>query len=626
RAMAPAGTIRAVSGVSCESCHGAGRDYLDIHNDYGGKDVDHRTESAEHRAQRLAASVAAGLRRPSNLYAVASSCYGCHTVPNEKLVNVGRHSVGSADFDLVERLGGEVKHNVLDSFLNGDGTVNADRPPEHQRRLAVMSRALAVEHSLRGLAAATENGVYLKAMQRRLRGAVTELRSIGQAADLPEIEAMVQAVKAVPSRLGHRDAQLAAADQVAEQAKRFLDRHDGTRLPALDPLVRGEELPSVDDEEDLDDEIRIADDGVADGAVTDGAVADGTIPATGTLTAGSTATAGATSGARPAATTGAVAAIPAQGEKRSHLRPRPRHDTLEAAACQKCHGDQNAWWFDDRHYTSIEPFLDRAPAAARIARLYGISPSRMARGDSLCMDCHGTFATGRERREVQDGVSCQSCHGAAADYIEVHQEGDKSLGASRPGFVKALAAGMKNLHELDTALTNCASCHYVTDPRLLSAGHPSGVDFDIAAGFAQVRHWSAPVPSTAAMQTAWSGILRRRGAVPEVRLARLASAGTTTPAGVATGSTAGSTADVTNTGRRVDPLASDRFRPTDRRPRPVDRRPLGRTANDETIDVPPPPEVGEDASIEDILLAIGQQLERLYRAVAGKPEPRGPNP
>ena len=73
-------------GITCESCHGAARDWIDIHSDYGGKDVKKEDETAAHRKQRLAKSEAGGMLRPDDLYAVANNCYQCHLVPNEKLV------------------------------------------------------------------------------------------------------------------------------------------------------------------------------------------------------------------------------------------------------------------------------------------------------------------------------------------------------------------------------------------------------------------------------------------------------------------------------------------------------------------------------------------------------------
>jgi hypothetical protein len=410
---------------------------------------------------------------------------------------------------------------------------------------------------------------------------------------------MVEVVRGVKARLGHRDAQLAAADRIAELARAFLDRRDGTRLTALDVVLEGGELPPVPEEEEaVDDAGEVV---LADGATANPSTAGGA------TTAGAT-TAGGGSGT---VTRPAVEAIPAEGEKRSHLRPRSSHATLEATACQKCHGDQNAWWFKDRHYTSIEPFLDRDPKAVKIARLYDISPSKMGKGDSLCMDCHGTAATARGARTVEDGVSCQSCHGPAADYVEIHQEGDLSLGLRRPGFQKALKAGMKNLHDLETALTNCASCHYVTDPRLLSAGHPSGVDFDPAQNLPKIKHWRAEVAPAQRLRSVWSGVLAQRGAVPKVRLARLAQAAVTTGGGGVSSQGA-----PTSSG---DGVPGDRPSRTTFRPRPVARGEAGSSAAGASVrrgELPEPPEIDDSTPIEDVLLLLERQLEQLYQAVA----------
>ncbi|RMH21289.1 MAG: cytochrome C554, partial [Acidobacteria bacterium] len=234
------GEERALSGVSCESCHGAARDWIDVHNDYGAGN-DHRSEPPEHRASRIAGSRAAGMRRASqDLYALASSCFGCHTVPDERLVNAGGHGTGSADFELVAWSQGEVRHNFLHSFLTGDGSANAERPPAFQRRLYVLGRALDLEHSLRGMAAASERGTYASAMGRRVRLARNELRAIGRRAELPEIEAMLAAVRGVEVEPGNRGPLLAAAAEVGRAAQRFLAARDGGRLAALDPLLHGE--------------------------------------------------------------------------------------------------------------------------------------------------------------------------------------------------------------------------------------------------------------------------------------------------------------------------------------------------------------------------------------------------
>lgn len=621
--------LRAISGVSCESCHGAGRDWIEVHNDYGGRGVDHGSETPEHRVQRLAASKAAGMRRGSDLYAVASSCFGCHTVPREELVNVGRHSLGSADFELTAWTAGEIRHNFLVSFLDGDGTDNAVRPPEHRRRVYVLGRALALEHSLRGVAAAGEQGVYLKAMQGRLRRALSDLKLLGRLSEIPEITTMLGAARSVRASLGNRQALLSAAERVGEATRAFLDRHDGTRLAALDPLLEGREDEIAEWLADAEEAAERAEASGGQGEATHTEDA-GAWALTTPRGAAPTTTSGGAPSASPSTRPAASGGVAAEGEKRTHLRPRSSHDTLVATACQKCHGDQHAWWYGDPHYASIDPFLDSSADARKIARLYGLSPSRLTRGDSLCMDCHGTVATARARREVQDGVSCQSCHGPAADYLEPHQEGDKALGPERPGYRKGLDLGMVDLRGVEHRLENCASCHYVTDPRLISAGHPGGADFDIAERMAAIRHWENDIEPAAQLRTAWGAVLARRGPVPRVRQARLAE-----PTSAADG--AGSTA----TSSRSAPTAGE-SRPTLRRgfdPRPSPRSipagsggstgsgaALGETGGETAGTggrLPPFPELEDGTPIEDLLLFLRQRLERLYRQA---PPPERPAP
>lgn len=602
--------VRALAGVSCESCHGAGRDWIEVHNNYGGKGIDHHSETPEHRTQRIAASRAAGMRSASDLYGVASSCYGCHTVPEERLVNVGKHSLGSSDFELTAWTGGEIRHNFLASFLDGDGTHNAVRPPPHRRRTYVLGRALALEHALRGVAAASEEGVYLKAMQGRLRGALAELRLLSRLGDLPEVDEMLAAARQAKARLGHGPELLAAADRVANAARAFLDHHDGTRLAMLDPLVEGRP-------EDLElDEPEIADQDPGD--ETTGDEATGRPPPNRVAESGPAAPGSPAGVSTNTASSSATAqGIPATGETRTHLRPRSDHQTLAATACQKCHGDQHVWWYEDRHYTSIEPFLEGAPEVVKIARLYGLSPSRMNRADSLCMDCHGTTASSRRGREVQDGVSCQSCHGPAADYLEPHQEGDKALGKERPGWRKALQLGMVDLRDLERRIANCASCHYVTDPRLISSGHPTGAAFDLPGGMAKVRHWQKAVEPPASLQTAWRAQLAKRGPIPEVRLARLAPR---------SGTTASSGAPSAGVGADDEPRAQ---RPRVLAPRPA-RGGSRAASNPEpatplpALDLPAFPDFVPSTSIEDLLSFLKQRLETLYRAAGPRRIPPAP--
>ena len=626
-ASAVRGQLRAISGVSCESCHGAGRDWIDIHNDYGSGN-DFESESAEHRQQRIEQSIAAGMRRPSMLYGVVSSCYECHTVQNEKLVNEGGHNAGSGRFELVEWSQGTIRHHFLDSFRSGDVSVNAEHSAEHRRVLYVVGRALELEYSLRGAAQARENGIFVKSMIRRSRAAVGELREIvSRVPELEEIGEMLSEVRGVKLGPNNGEPLRRAASRVGRATKRLISNHDGRRLAALDPLMSGEEeLADVDVQPSTEAEtspqsrptVQTADVGVAPGTERPAAAA----PEAPAAAAAQQASVGA--GTQQAATP-----LPARpvGEIKRRIRPRSGHPTLGGGNCTGCHEEANAWWFDDAHFSSADPFFEENPANARIARLYGIRPAEMTRGNRVCMDCHGTIATGRESREVNDGVSCESCHGAAGDYLKPHREGDKALGAARPGYVAALRLGLTELQDLPTRAATCSGCHLITDLRLISSGHPTGEDFDYVDGMEKVRHWEEALAPSPELRSVFASVLASRGPIPRPPslVASSAAAASTASTPATPTSLAGAVSSLTANGSLTATVTAPKPRlPRTLAPRPsavaiVAATPASLTGQPRRpLDLSPLPAVDESYTVEEVLLLLKQRLEELYRQVYGK--------
>lgn len=226
------GKLKAVAGISCESCHSPAKDWIKVHSYYGGKNVTREMETPEHKAQRLAKMKAAGMARPSTLYRLAQNCYQCHTVPNEKLVNVGGHKPGSK-FELVAWSQGEVRHN----FLRSEGKKNEEASPERKRMLYTVGRVLDLEYSLRSLAKATENGKYADAMAKRVQAATGKVKEINGLAPLPEIKEILAAVEAVDLKPNNQSTLTAAADKVAASAQELAGAHDGRELAALDQVI-----------------------------------------------------------------------------------------------------------------------------------------------------------------------------------------------------------------------------------------------------------------------------------------------------------------------------------------------------------------------------------------------------
>ncbi len=224
----------AVAGIACESCHGGARDWNNPHSDYGGKDVTAETETAEHRAERLATARAAGMISPIDRYQWANNCYSCHTVPKERLVNEGGHTAGSK-FELVTWSQGEIRHNVWASA----GRENPEASQEEKRVFLVLGQMLDLEHALRGVAVATERADFAVAMAQRAKAAAKRIKQISEAVSTPEIAAILEIAGSIKLSLGNGEALTAAADSIAEQARAFAAGNDGSGLAALDSLIPG---------------------------------------------------------------------------------------------------------------------------------------------------------------------------------------------------------------------------------------------------------------------------------------------------------------------------------------------------------------------------------------------------
>lgn len=231
--QAVAGRIEPISGVSCESCHGPAKNWIDGHHDYGGPGVTRVMESQAHREARLAAAVAAGMRNPHNAYQMAQSCYRCHTVQDENLVNVGGHHPGSMDFEMVSWSQGMIRHN----FVGSDGATNQLSSLERLRVMFVAGMIADLEASLRAVASATENNTYGVNAAKRAARAAARLQSVAAKIESDSVDRVVAEFAGVQLRLGNPSPLLSAADRIAALGYRFAEESDGESFAALDPFI-----------------------------------------------------------------------------------------------------------------------------------------------------------------------------------------------------------------------------------------------------------------------------------------------------------------------------------------------------------------------------------------------------
>lgn len=180
----------------------------------------------------------------------------------------------------------------------------------------------------------------------------------------------------------------------------------------------------------------------------------------------------------------AVATVPSSASNPEHAR------FVGAMTCQSsmCHGGASPlrcqytiWSHDDAH----------ARAYATLVSDYGINIAKAAgiaspTTDARCVACHAPLAMPSvdlaPTANVIEGVTCESCHNSAAEWLRSH---------TRPDFTyfDRVHAGMRNLRDTYVRADTCVKCHQVISPGLVKAGHPT-LTFELDGQAAsEPRHW-----------------------------------------------------------------------------------------------------------------------------------------
>jgi len=216
-----------IAGISCESCHGPGKNYIEVHPAKKG-------ESQAQIAERLKKAAAVGMIQKSMIFKIAKNCYGCHIVPQEKLVNVGGHAAGSP-FEMVSWTQGEIRHNTWYS----DGKTNLPAPKNIQRKMYVIGAAVELSESLRAVGNATQNATYAVTMAQRAQAAAKRLQAVSNALPLPELKEMMAAVATAKLNLNNGPQLNGVADKIDQAAQAFDQKYDGSSLGAVDGMIPG---------------------------------------------------------------------------------------------------------------------------------------------------------------------------------------------------------------------------------------------------------------------------------------------------------------------------------------------------------------------------------------------------
>lgn len=229
------GRTKAQSGISCESCHGPAKNWVQGHNDYGGLSVTKETETKEHKAWRVESSIDKGMRHPSNLYLVARSCYDCHLVDDSELVNVTGHPTGTLGFNMVAWSQGSMRHN----WHRTNGKSNEISSPERLRVMFVVDLLTRLEYLVR---ARTKNQVdtnHFKEIETQIGSAVGQLREVVKLARLKQDHWVVKALAELDSGITttSQESQLRLAGRIGKLAYEFAKNERLHQLEAIQPIL-----------------------------------------------------------------------------------------------------------------------------------------------------------------------------------------------------------------------------------------------------------------------------------------------------------------------------------------------------------------------------------------------------
>jgi hypothetical protein len=222
-----------VAGISCESCHGAGQDWIKVHSGFSGKTILFESKAEAKERWKLADSK--GMIRPRSLYLLAKNCNSCHVVPQEELVNKGGHPAGSA-FELVSWSQGEVRHNTWHS----KGRENVPASAARKRMLYLVGLGAELEAALRAIAKATVRKPFAFAMAKRADRARKQLAAAAEAApNVPEIRRMVELAHSAGLKLNNERSLTAAADGISRQLEVITQTYDGNTMAGIDSFIPG---------------------------------------------------------------------------------------------------------------------------------------------------------------------------------------------------------------------------------------------------------------------------------------------------------------------------------------------------------------------------------------------------
>ncbi len=202
-----------------------------------------------------------------------------------------------------------------------------------------------------------------------------------------------------------------------------------------------------------------------------------------------------------------VVAMNAIGEARFSNSSQPVLIGVAGCSAASCHGGREVVGGEYTHWATRDAAHRQAynvllsVVSRTMAAKLGIAA---AHKEARCLACHSmdaglmktdplnaTATTHSPRFAIEFGVGCESCHGAAGQWLARHTERSwKTLSNHQKSEF-----GFRNLRSLDTRADTCIACHVgsphaTVDHDLIAAGHPR-LSFELSGYQALLpKHWN----------------------------------------------------------------------------------------------------------------------------------------
>ncbi len=217
----------------------------------------------------------------------------------------------------------------------------------------------------------------------------------------------------------------------------------------------------------------------------------------------------------------AAACAAADDATRIPVPPDAKYTGPGSCSSPSCHGgvqprqqssvlqnEYSTWVVKDKHTKAFAVLTN--PIGKRMGQILGLAHPET---EQKCLVCHSLNVSADMRTrsfDLNEGVSCENCHGPASKWLGPHTE-DKWTHA------QSVQAGMHDNRDLIQRSEKCLECHLGTahasvDHQMIAAGHPD-LYFELDSfSVAMPRHWKEPVD-----KDPWIGV-RTLGAGQAVQL------------------------------------------------------------------------------------------------------------